>query len=66
MALAHPLERFTVDGASDAPEMLLLVAALPMALPADFDTQVRQPLHALPQPLLEQPQRPPRQITLHA
>jgi hypothetical protein len=46
--------------------MLLLVAALPMALPADFDTQVRQPLHALPQPLLEQPQRPPRQITLHA
>ena len=59
------LESITADLAGDLPE-LLLAAPLPLAPTTRFDRQVRHPLHALPHPFPERPQRPPRLITRQA
>lgn len=62
---ASALESITADLAGDLPE-LLLAAALPLAPTTRFDRHVRHPLHALPHPFPERPQRPPRLISRHA
>lgn len=59
------LESINAELAGDLPE-LLLAAPLPLAPTTRFDRHVRHPLHALPHPFPERPQRPPRLITLQA
>ena len=62
---ASALESLTADLAGDLPE-LLLATPLPLASGTRFDRHVRHPLHALPHPFPERPQRPPRLITRQA
>ena len=59
------LESINAELAGDLPE-LLLAAPLPLAPSTRFDRHVRHPLHALPHPFPERPQRPPRVITRQA
>ncbi len=58
-------ESITADLAGDLPE-LLVTAPQPLAPSTRFNRLVRQSLHALPHPVPERPQRPPRLITLLA
>lgn len=64
-APASTIESLTSDLAGDQPE-LLLVTPLPLVATTRFDRQLRHPLHALPHPFPERPQRPPRANTRHA